>query len=379
MSLNIKKTMLTTLLAIILIAVLGTILFNLWSKPDLTKDASSQIINSSYPTDTPVAFSLPPLGPDPFAQLNATAVDLNGYIADQRTNAPGYSGSVIFGMRATPEMHSKFADGSLPSFWLADNQPFSGVLLVEPDFAAGKDEGHYAVKAALDGKELELATSSNNFTNTVLLHIKRGERALLSFRTTAIPEGKHNLNFMLFGDIYNNDPGFQARLSSADTNITSYEVYVGTTIPARKVAFRDWSVTSNLPGNDNSFIVNEGRIDADGGIPLWTPSPFEAAKKVEYTAIINNSSSYDREYCLSALLDYQQIETQNNNVVVCGIVRANHLGKFKSSFLTPTQPGIHTFQMIRFENPLNKTSYNNTSPRTTFSVRSSARTLIQVK
>lgn len=134
-----------------------------------------------------------------------------------------------------------------------------------------------------------------------------------------------------------------------------------------------------MRGNDNSFTVNEGRLAADGGIPLWTPSPFEPAKKVEYTVIINNSSSNDREYCLSALLDFKQIETQNNNIITCGIVKANHLGKFRSSFLTPAQPGTHTFQMVRFENPLNKTSYNNTSPRTTFSIRSSARTLVEVK
>jgi len=138
-----------------------------------------------------------------------------------------------------------------------------------------------------------------------------------------------------------------------------YYVNVGTTNPAQELEFKEWSgQQAALNGQDGTFITN-GKINSDNSIPPWNPGVVQAGEKIEYSLLLVNTGQNDREECVVGFMDYRQIPLQNNDTLICGIIKANKSGSIKASFIAPSQPGNHHFQLVSIENPLMKDSYYN--------------------
>ncbi len=73
---------------------------------------------------------------------------------------------------------------------------------------------------------------------------------------------------------------------------------------------------------------------------------------------LNNPDDKDREFCIIALLDYEQIPIEIGKPRFCGIVRAGQIAQYNTYFNAPVSPGNHHLQLLSFENPLMKKSYN---------------------
>lgn len=343
-----------------------------------SKNGFEQQVNSSYPVENTPQYVLPSLGPEPSAVINDKVQIASSSFATQLSN-PTFS-TLISIIVASSEMRQTNEQNMPPTFWLTDDQSFSGLLLLEPHFSYGKSEDDFAFKALLDGQEIKLGVENAELLQTVTFHLKHFERKTVRFRTEPLTKGSHTLSFLIFSNIYNDNLDASARqgLGRNAFSYYLYRTYVGANNPSQDISFLNWSVSSNLQGFRNTFVVNEGKIAEDGTIPIWTPKPFKASEEAKYTVLMNNPDATDREYCFVALLDYKQIPIQGKSQI-CGILQAKTFGKFSSLFETPSQRGNHQFQVIRIENPLLKVSYYKAvKPLLGLQIDTSIRSLIQV-
>ena len=321
---------------------------------------------SSFPNDKSLNFVLPALGRNPLDLINEHDKDLNLWFADKRTN-PDSSG-IRGGIYPASEMHENYDNVRLRSLWLPQAEPFRGVALLEPYFPTRNDESRqFILVGLLDGVQINLTTDNTPATSRIILNVKRGERRTVSFSTDAISQGVHNLSFFFFyyANDNNPDPLYQHDIG-AGLNAHTFKVYVGTTNYARSINFLDLSIgTTPMPHIDHTFAINDyadGFIkdDSSYGIPLiWRKQNFKASELIEYTIVLTNGGSADREYCFAAFLDYAQITIKEDNLQICGIVRSGQYGLIRTSFHAPFESGNHHFEVISIENPLMKESYAN--------------------
>lgn len=363
-------TLKTLLLGVIILILVGAVYFFL-APTKLPDNASTKKIASVYP-ENPTSFTLPPLGENVAQHIAEDDKGLGNWFSDQKAD-PSSEG-VRFSIYPAPEMRPKDL-----SMWLTKSQPFSGTLLLQPYFPANRTQDDIAFKAFLDGKEIRLATDGN-LVNVLILHFASGERKVINFETENIPEGVHTLSFMYFRDINNDSTNLSIRRHLGKLNFDgqSFIVHVQTNNPISHIQFDDWDAgSSNLPEVQDYFDINDGQ-STDVRKP-WTPQPFQPSANVSFGAVIYNPGSIDREYCLVALLDYNQIPIQNN-YQSCGIVKAGQVGGVKSSFVAPSTIGDHQFQVVAIENPSMKDSYFAADPNVKgINLISSTRVLIQVQ
>lgn len=382
-----QKPLLAILGSLVLLLIITGLLFiNLNSK---NRSASStevpygpetpQVVNSAYPRD--VQFPpMPPLGADPFALIPENDAGLGQKWFDNLRNDPESRGirTTIYPL---PEMRT--ISGSieiLPAIWLEESKPFEGIWLLEPYIPKSREQDEKLVlKALLDEREIDFSVNDSELSPTFFLQQARGERKLFRIKTVNLPTGIHTLRFVLFRDIDNNNaqPGSRADLGHSTTG-QSFRVFVKDATGQEKITYFDWSASPSMfPNLRTLFDLNAGTLGE--GFPIWTPTPFKPSQQVEYTWMINNPESKDREYCIIAFLDYKQIPFERGQSKECGIVKGGYQARFKNSFQAPAQPGPHYYQLLRIENPEVKENYSKSVVITRVDgVTSSSRILVNV-
>lgn len=353
---------------------------------------SQKPLASIYPKNTPQSFVFPPLGPAPDKTtkevLDLVENGMKGWL-DQQLSDPNSRAfrTDLLPLFETMNVRGEYLNSRLShaAIWLPNSQPFKGMFAFTPVYPIQRGEPQeFVLKALLNGQEIRLAADNGELSTGITLHLNRGERKLINFQTEPLPEGVHNLGFVLFSYVsyVGTDPEQQDILGTQDTYTQFYKVYVGTTNSSQKIEFIDWSVgVSSKLGLHNYFDLNDVST-VEAGSLIWKPGIFQTNQEVGYVITLNNPDPGDREYCLIAFLDYKPVPIQNNKLQSCGIVKAGQAGLIRATLTAPVTPGNHFLQVIRVENPLMKDSYILAKERQNEALstyKSSGRILIRVQ
>lgn len=353
---------------LLLLGTLSFVLIGLAAKPEQTQEPlkdvpigtnNSPIVTSAYPQDLEFPPTKPPLDDNLSAIIEkGDAVLETGHFANLKSN-PQSMGmrSTIYSPQEIPNTSNVPKD--IPSLWLDKDQAFEGYWLSEIYFPEkDRKTQKLTLKALLDEKEIDFSVDSGEMSSTFIAEQTRGERKLYKLKTLPIPPGVHTLRFLFFfitEDINLNSgvrSGLERRLGGQ-----SFIVYAGEQLNFPKITYQDWSVSRAIfPGLNNFFELNDGTLKKDV-FPMWTPTAFTASQEVSYVWMISNPEPQDREYCVIAFLDYKQIAFGKDQLKKCGIVKGGYQARFKETFQVPSQPGMHTYQLIQIENPEAKLNY----------------------
>ena len=360
----------TLLIKLCIFLICATIIFTTFTiiqskTSKIEINSTNSVIESVYPEDVSTdPFSLPPLGPDPNTMMIKDDQSIQDRITDYNNN-PNSNGirTTVYPlpqMRAlqTTSNITTNINNSIPTVWLNEDTPFQGLWLIEPYFPASQKEEEIGLKVLIDDQESNFTINNESSSTFYVSHHQRGERKLLNINTKPIPKGIHTLRFLLFRaiDDNNSNPSVQYNLG-LNLPGSYFKAFVATT-NNNKVEFTDWSTgPTPLPKIGNLFNISNGSLDSEG-FPLWKPPLFKPSERVEYKWTLNNPSDKDREFCIIALLDYEQIPIETGKSRFCGIVRAGQIAQYNTYFSTPVSLRNHHLQLLSFENPLMKKSYN---------------------
>jgi len=335
---------------------------------NVSETLPQKFVNSSYVPNVPGSFVYPPPGigstiANPYEQIAAVDSSMGGWFKEYRDN-PAANGKRI-SIRFFPEMNERAgyvnSDLMYTSLTLPKSQAVRGLFVLEPYYPLEIGEPQvFIFKVTLNGEEFLVRTKGGDYNNKISLSLKRGERAIFEFETAPLPQGVHNLGFLVFDRAYDERPDYMDQAALGQGFLGEYyKVYVGTTKESRQIQFQDWNLgeTPN-PNLSNFFNINDHKDAFEGtGYPIWKPKLYKPGEDIEYTIAFSNPSPYEREYCVIALLNYNVIPIQDGKSQVCGIVKGGQFGLLRSSLKAPSVPGSYHLQMVRVENPLMKDSY----------------------
>lgn len=332
-------------------------LFNILFKYD-----PGNLTVSSYPENPPLPFAPPAVGFNLQERLSKDEAILqqwhaqDGISPDSEHEGMRYSVYPSQGELLSPETRN---------VWFLERQPFRGVLILQPYFpkTVGFQED-FTLKALLDGREIKLKIENSELLNSLTFKLKNFEQIQVNIETEPLPEGAHTLYFLLFKYPNNEatDLATRSKLGKLSFAYQLYQVNVKTTEPVWKPKFQEWGSGTALPSMPNAYVLSDDNPKLTDSLQLWDPPAYQTSTEIHYKALINNATSIDREYCLMAFLNWEQIPVIRNDMLVCGRVQAGKLAEVSGSFITPTQPGYYPFQLLRFENPSMKESYLKADP-----------------
>jgi hypothetical protein len=366
--------------------ILVAILFGFWISIQFMSNVpppQSGYIISSFPNNPTTDFALPPLGQDQNERISESLKKF-GIVRDdfKEQNPKTFYDFKFLGFAPAPEMRSVETSG-ISSFWLNESQPYRSKVLIAMDLPKGFDEDDIIVVGLLDGREMKMSANNSILQSHLKFQIKRGDYLLFDLTTEPIPLGAHILSFLVFSQVSKIDPTYADGVNGTLPRAFSASItrgYVGNTKPTDTIKFNDWSTAKSFSSNfDNAFNINANNVSFNAGVPIWRPEPVLPNQKIDYLVWLNNPGDADREYCLIGFFDYQIIPIQNNANLTCGIVKAGRMAKIPTSFTAPAQEGDYRLQLIRFENPLQKLSYQTKYPASNPSLQPSDRILIKVR
>lgn len=369
-----RKYWLVSILVVSLLIVTGIVLitFQLLNKPKL-----ANTLTSVYPPNPVIPFIIPtppvPLEEfnqrlDPYQLIKQTEKDMEAWLTEQKANPDANASFTPFApFPVLTNLRGALFEGKgiYNDLWLTDYRKFKAIGSIEHIFSDKLVKTQdFMIQMLLDERPLQFRANEGAFSYQHIYTLGRAERYTYTLETGELPTGVHNLHILFFpyiGAKYP-DPLYQVQ-TGQKMHAQKYRIYVGATTPSDKVEFYDWS-TKPTPNKDlrDAFYINDNpdgfSPDNDFSVSNWKGiNKIEAGKPVSYTLVLNNVFDVDREYCLVAYLDYQVVPILGEQTRACGIVKAGYVGLLHGTFIAPTTPGDHRFEVLRIDNPLLKESY----------------------
>ena len=356
----------------VVIAFIGMLFLAACDTEASTTPTLSQTISdigaSPYTPDTPLPTKPAAQGIDIATQIAESDAQFADWVKVNTANPA--SDSVRFGVLFDPSTHVSQMARNLPTLWIEKGENLPITYVLQP-FMARAASAEYRLSIFIDGIQQPVTTSDGVSGLVLKRTLDRGVHHVETVHLAGLPTGQHALDVLLFRPALSTQitatgttPGVTPRTISPPQPFggimtASFRLIVGTQTPPT-LPFTAWAHTQPaLADLKNAFALvdPDQTANARSSLSLWQPKPVGRGTSFPFAVVLNNPDAMSREYCISALVDDTQTIVNDGHILSCGVLPAHQMLRLLYTLPDTLSIGSHTLQIVRFENPLQKSQY----------------------